>query len=128
MSRKSADDGVFYHYTDRKGYNSLRAGVAWTFKIHQPPPRDSNHPIGAYFSTLPPWSKRLCQQLKIPKEKTEFVFAFQGGVGLSPLQGGKGDRIYYSEVDYVVEKPRQLPLRSGEVAKLVPEKGTEDSS
>ena len=111
-----------------RSYSPGQAGTARPARHHQPPPRDSNHPIGAYFTTLSPRTKRLCQQLKIPREKTEFVFAFQYGGGLRPLQGGKGDRIYFSEVDYIVEKARQLSSRSGEAAQLPSAEVLEDYS
>jgi hypothetical protein len=93
------------HFTDKQGYNSISSQVDWRFVSAQPPGR---HPRGAYFTTLTPDSPKLAKRLGISKEKTEFVFTFAGETGLRPLQGGRGEHIYYSPDDYVVGKERQV--------------------
>jgi hypothetical protein len=35
------------------------------------------------------------------------VFSFSGGKDLKPLEGGRGEFIFYSETDYAVDKERQ---------------------
>ena len=101
-----------YHYTDRAGYDSIKAGVDWCFKAHQPPPRD--HPLGAYFTVLGPATKRLANRLRISKSKTAYVFVFVDIGDLVPLRGDRGQYIFYSATDYVVGKDRQVD--SGESA------------
>lgn len=91
---------MLFHYTDADGYNAIRAQPVWVFKASKPP---GDHPEGAYFTTLPPATRKLAQRLRIPASKTEFVFCFEGGDDLVPLEGGRGEYIVYSESDYRVE-------------------------
>jgi hypothetical protein len=94
---------LLYHYTDRAGYNSLRAAVDWCFKASQPPGR----PFGAYFTTLGPATKNLALRLRIPRAKIAYVFAFDGQEDLKPLGGSRGAYILYCTSDYVVPRSRQ---------------------
>ena len=80
----------------------------WLFRASKPP---GDHPIAAYFTTLPPGTKNLGKRLFIRgcAEKTKFVFSFSGGEDLPRLRGGRGDHVHYSEVDYPVVRERQGP-------------------
>lgn len=93
------------HYTDKSAYNSISAGTDWLFKASKPP---GNHEVGAYFTTLNPNTPNLATRLRIPKSKLEYVFNFSGQQGLQPLDGGRGDFIFWSRKDYNVIKSRQL--------------------
>ncbi len=99
---------LMYHYTDKDGYNSIRARVDWSFRAHLPPPRDTNHPLAAYFTTLGPETKGLSPRISLPGVKLEFVFVFRDVGDLVPLRGGRGRWIFYSTEDYVVAKDRQI--------------------
>jgi hypothetical protein len=93
------------HFTNKKGYNGVRATPIWRFKAHQPP---GNHPYGAYFTTLPPGTPRLATRLGIPKEKLEYVFTFDDVGDLRPLEGDRGEWIMWSPRDYDVVRERQV--------------------
>ena len=93
------------HFTDKAGYQAISAAVVWRFIAQQPP---GNHPFGAYFTNLPRGTKNLAQRLRIHGEKTEYGFEFTDNGDLAPLRGGRGRFIFYSSVDYDVDKPRQL--------------------
>lgn len=103
---------IMYHYTDKEGYNAIRAGVEWRFRIGRPPKLDPEHPPAAYFTTLGPCESNL-ERLRIPAEKRQYVFTFADSGDLIPLRGGKGRYILFSTADYVVARDRQLPLFSG---------------
>jgi hypothetical protein len=105
-----------FHFTDRDGYNGIRAAVNWRFKASQPPPRD--HPVGAYFTTLPPGTRRLAYRLRIPAAKTGFVFAFGDAGDLRPLAGGRGATIFYSPEDYEVTPDRQIDSGEADQVRL----------
>lgn len=75
------------HFTDRAGFNGIRAKPIWVFLASQPP---GEHPFGAYFTTLGPATRNLAQRLRIPRTKLTFIFEFTGTVGLEPLEGGRG--------------------------------------
>jgi hypothetical protein len=92
------------HFTNREGYNGIRAQVVWVFVAYKPL---GDNPKGAYFTTLTPDTPNLAQRLRIPREKIKFIFTFTGGEDLSPLDGGRGRYIFYSDNDYQVEKERQ---------------------
>ncbi len=93
------------HYTNGSGYKSISSQRIWVFKASAPP---GSHRTGAYFTTLGPHARNLAIRLRIPKEKLEYVFAFSGQDGLKPLDGGRGEFIFWSPVDYNVEEPRQV--------------------
>lgn len=114
MSRTTAalTQRVMYHFTDKEGYNAIRAGVEWRFKIGRPPKRDPEHPPAAYFTTLGPCEPNL-DRLRIPSGKRQYVFAFTDLGDLTPIRGGKGRYILFSNADYVVARVRQLPLLTG---------------
>jgi hypothetical protein len=98
-----------FHYTDDKGFKAISSQVTWVFKAEKPP---GDHPVGAYFTTLAPGTPCLAKRLFVrgPKEKVAFVFSFGGDSNdFKPLAGGRGAFIFYSPVDYHVEKLRQGP-------------------
>jgi hypothetical protein len=95
---------MMLHYTDDAGYKAIGSQIDWTFKALQPP---DNRPMGAYFSTLRPDAHRFSARTRIPKAKQTFVFAFDGQGGLEPVEGGKGEYIFWSRVDYRVIEARQ---------------------
>lgn len=95
---------MMLHYTDKKGYNAIRSQVDWTFKASQPP---GEREFGAYFTTMRIDENRFYARTRIPVEKQEFVFAFNGSDGLRPYRGGRGQVVFLSPVDYVVVKDRQ---------------------
>jgi hypothetical protein len=99
------NESHLFHFTDRQGYNSIRAEVDWCFRASPPPPPD--HPPGAYFTTLPPHTPNLAKRLRIPRVKLEHVFSFVDLRDLTPLTGGRGEYIYFSRQDYIVERHRQ---------------------
>jgi hypothetical protein len=108
-----------FHYTNKEGYNGIRRGAqrsdgavgmepAWRFHAQQPP---TDHPVGAYFTILPEDTPLLAIKLRIPRQKLHYLFEFAENEGLRPLQGDRGNYIYYSTDDYIV--PRNRQLRSG---------------
>jgi hypothetical protein len=94
-----------HHYTDRVGYNGIVALSPWRFRAGQPP---GPHPFGAYFTTLPPGTKKLAKRLQIPRTKIEFAFIFLDQSDLVPLRGRRGPFIFFSPHDYEVDAPRQV--------------------
>lgn len=95
------------HYTDKAGFDGIRSAPEWKFRA-ETPPRDSGHERGAYFTNLPRDAPQLAKKLRIPRAKTEYFFEFKDAGDLSPLNGGRGDFIFFSSSDYLVEKARQL--------------------
>lgn len=99
-----------FHYTDKDGWNAIRSQIDWKFKVSQP--KDPNRPQGAYFTDIEPSPTNLrvlYKRIRVPKDKQDYVFWFQGTEGLTQLNEGTGrDRyIYFSEIDYVVVRDRQ---------------------
>jgi hypothetical protein len=92
------------HFTDKAGYDGIRAQVVWRFLAHQPP---GIHPFGAYFTSLSRGTANLAKRLRIPKEKVEYVFEFMDGGDLLHLPGGRGKYVFYSPTDYDVDGSRQ---------------------
>jgi hypothetical protein len=92
-----------FHYTNDSGFKAIGSQTVWVFKASKPPGR----PFGAYFTTLEPGTDNLAKRLRIPKAKTDFVFCFANGDDLKPLDGGRGQFVYYSPDDYAVDKSRQ---------------------
>lgn len=99
---------ILYHYTDRAGYNSIRATVSWCFKAKQPRRRDSDHPRAAYFTSLGPETTNLAVKISVPTRKLRYVFIFEDSGDLTPLRGDRSRRILYSEHDYIVIEDRQI--------------------
>ncbi len=100
------------HFTNKVGYDGIRAAPVWLFRADAPPMVDHDHPIGAYFSTLPPETPNLANRLRVSKDKTEYRFAFVDIGDLRPLRGGRGGNratghVFYSPVDYLVAQDRQ---------------------
>jgi hypothetical protein len=96
---------MMMHYTNKDGYNGVKSPVAWRFEARQPP---GDRPFGAYFTTLRPDANRFSARTRIPKEKQAYVFAFNGQEGLQPFEGGRGEYIFLSPVDYLVDQPRHV--------------------
>ena len=99
-----------FHYTDKEGWNAIRCQIAWRFKVSKP--KDPERPEGAYFTDLEPSAlnlRVLYKKIRVPREKQEYVFWFDGNEGLTQLNDGTGrdKRIFYSPVDYLVERDRQ---------------------
>jgi len=92
-----------FHYTNDVGFKAISSQPVWVFKASTPP----GHPFGAYFTTLEPGTEKLAKRLRIPKAKTEFVFCFAGQTGLKPLDGARGQYVFYSPHDYEVERAQQ---------------------
>ena len=93
------------HYSDKQGHDSISSQVVWTFKAHKPP---GSHAKGVYFTTLRPDAVNLAVRLMIPRRKLEFVFSFNGDLGLAPLAGGRGKHIFWTPQDYSVADDRQV--------------------
>lgn len=94
-----------YHCTDRDGYNAIKSQPVWRFVASQPP---GAHPFGAYFTTLGRDTPNLAQRLRIPRSKVEYFFEFRDVGDLRPLPGGRGQYIFYSPTDYLVDQSRQI--------------------
>ena len=93
-----------FHYTDSDGHKAIASQAQWSFCAVKPP---GDRPTGAYFTTLRP-ARNLCARLRIPKTKTEFAFSFAREDGLVPLDGGRGEYVFYSPIDYNVPDNQQL--------------------
>jgi hypothetical protein len=85
---------MVFHYTNSTGYKAISSQPIWVFKASKPP---GGHPVGAYFTNLPPGTKNLAKRLFVrgAADKVGFVFCFSGGDELTPLDGGRGDFIFY---------------------------------
>lgn len=94
-----------YHYTDKIGYNALRAQTTWNFKTDQPPRKEN--PVAAYFTTLNPLTPLLAAKLRIGREKIEYVFEFTDAGDLKRLDPDRKLHVFISECDYKVEPQRQ---------------------
>jgi hypothetical protein len=94
-----------YHYTNSTGYNAIRSQPVWHFIALKPA---GDHPVGAYFTSLPPATKNLAKKLRIPRSKLAYMFIFVDMGDLTALDGDRGDWIFYSPVDYDVNGDRQL--------------------
>jgi hypothetical protein len=104
---------AMFHYTNRVGFNAIRAQVVWLFRAATPP---GEHPFGAYFTDLDERTPNLANRLRIPKEKTEHLFDFTDAGDLEPIRGSRGRHIFYSPGNYPVAPDRQRrPERSGTV-------------
>jgi hypothetical protein len=98
-------DDTLFHYTDVDGYNAIRSQPVWVFKASQPP---GKRPFGAYFTTLGPGTTLLARRLGLPKQKIEYVFAFNGSANLISLRGSRGKIVLYCRENYQVEQDRQV--------------------
>lgn len=96
--------GLRFHYTDKVGFNSIRAAATWRFRASKPP---GEHPVGAYFTDYDESTPLLAQKLRIPRSKLSYVFGFRDVGDLVALPGARGQHIFYSPVDYTVEEARQ---------------------
>ena len=103
-----------YHYTDGRGYDAIRSQPEWIFKVSTPP---GNHPRGVYFTRLGPDTSGLAKKLRVPVRKLEYVFVFTDGDDLMPIRGGRGDFVFYSPIDYTVDREHQIFAGTRERAK-----------
>ena len=98
-----------FHYTNEKGHKAISSQQTWLFKASKPP---GDHPKGAYFTTLPPWTKNLAKRLFVRgcADKATFMFCFSGGEDLIASAGGRGAFIFYSETDYRWRRSDKDPI------------------
>jgi hypothetical protein len=96
------------HFTDSDGFKAIGSQNLWTFEARQPP---SDHPRGAYFTTLGSDAPNLSVRLRIPRTKLAFVFEFKDAGDLYPIYGGRGQFIFFSRADYQVDVSRQIRKR-----------------
>lgn len=94
-----------FHYTDDHGFKAINSQPTWVFEAAQPP---GEHPVGAYFTTLSPETLKLAARLRLPKRKIAFAFCFTDVGDLIPIDGDRGEFIFYSPINYAVEKTRQV--------------------
>jgi hypothetical protein len=99
-----------FHYTDKPGWNAIRAQLVWQFKVSQP--RAPDRPRGAYFTNIEPTEtnlRTLFKRIRVPKLKQDYVFWFVGTDGLVQLNSGLGrDKwVFFSRIDYDVAEDRQ---------------------
>ena len=99
-----------FHYTDKDGWNAIRSPVDWRFEVRNP--KDPSRPEGTYFTDIEPSEvnlRVLYKRIRVPREKQEYVFWFDGDEGLIQLNDGMGrdKRIFFSPIDYVVVPARQ---------------------
>jgi len=94
------------HYTDRNGYNGIRAVSPWRFRAGRQ--RMKSKPYGAYFTTLIPTDANFVRRVRLPKAKRQFRFSFKDVGDLVPLPGPGGKWVCYSPTDYLVSESRQL--------------------
>jgi hypothetical protein len=95
------------HFTNKAGFDGIRSQPTWTFRASQPPA--AHNPVGAYFTDYAQDEHNLAVKLFLPREKLHYIFSFDDRGDLLPLPGGRGrlGRIFYSPVDYEVERGRQ---------------------
>ena len=94
-----------YHYTDKTGYNAVRATPTWVFRVHQPPKREN--PVAAYFTSLNPKTPLLAAKLRVGKKKIEYAFEFDDAGDLRRLDPDRELLVYISLRDYWVPNERQ---------------------
>lgn len=94
-----------HHYTDKKGYNAIRAVSPWCFKAGKQ--RSKSKPFGAYFTTLLPSAPNFVRRVRLPKSKRKYRFSFADKGDLIPLPGPRGKDVFYSPADYYVDQSRQ---------------------
>src|SRR5438094_4266994 len=93
------------HCTDRKGWNAIRAISPWRFLARR---QRGNNPTGAYFTTLHPSTPKFFKRTRVPVHKRTHMFCFVDIGDLTPKQGPLGQWIFYSPVDYLVPRHRQV--------------------
>lgn len=92
------------HFTDRKGYDAIRAVSPWRFRARR---QRSGQPFGAYFTTLELNAPNFFRKVRLPVKKRRFVFRFVDVRDLLRFPGLRGRYIFYSRTDYFVAKERQ---------------------
>ena len=98
-----------FHYTEKSGWNAVRAQSVWRFKPSQP--KDPGRPFGVYFTDIEPSEanlRTLYKRIRVPKVKQEYILWFLGTLGLEQLNGGRGRdrRIFFAGIDYDVTEER----------------------
>jgi hypothetical protein len=92
------------HFTDRKGWNGIRAASPWRFRAHR---QRGGRPTGAYFTTLLPTAPNFFAVTRVPAAKQKYRFSFIDVGDLRMRRGPLGRYVFYSRTDYSVEKSRQ---------------------
>lgn len=92
------------HFTDRKGWNGIRAASPWCFRAHR---QRGGRPTGAYFTTLFPTDANFYSVTRVPVAKRNYRLTFVDVGDLRKRRGPLGRYVFYSRTDYFVEKPRQ---------------------
>jgi hypothetical protein len=105
MKKMRRAPGSMHHYTNKKGYNGIRAVPTWCFKAARQ--RRADKPFGAYFTTLLPSAPNFVRRVRLPRAKREYRFSFVDVGDLTPLPGPGGRYVFYSPADYRVGPPRQ---------------------
>lgn len=95
------------HYTNKDGYDGIRAAPTWRFRAARPPGDPDAHPFGTYFTTLSEKTSSLAARLRIPRSKLHYAFEFSELDDLRKIPRGRGQYVFYSPSDYRVEPARQ---------------------
>jgi hypothetical protein len=101
---KASQSGWVFHSTDADGWKMIRSQKVWVFKADKP---KGGRPFGAYFTRLLPDDNKFAAGTRVPVDKRDYVFAFEGEDGLEPVKGGKGDYNLLTDSDYEVPPDRQ---------------------
>ena len=101
---------VVYHYTDKKGYNAIRAGrgegKSWWFKATKP---RADHPVGVYLTPLGPDTEKLVTKARISHAKSEYFFKFEIPESqLKRIRGDRGRFVLYSANDLDISESQQI--------------------
>jgi len=106
VSKRRPQLEAIHHYTNKKGYNAIRAVPVWCFQTG--PQRTRAKPYGAYSTTLQPSDPNFVRRVRLPRTKREYRFSFADLNDLTSLLGPGGQFVFYSSTDYYVEQPRQI--------------------
>jgi hypothetical protein len=93
------------HFTDRKGWNGIRATSPWCFRARK---QRANNPTGAYFTTLHPSAPKFYKRTMVPVHKRTHMFRFVDVGDLIRKRGPLGQWVFYSPTDYYVTQNRQI--------------------
>jgi hypothetical protein len=93
------------HFTNKKGWNAIRASSPWVFKAHK---QRGGRPTGAYFTTLDTSHPNFFKIARVPKKKQQYQFEFTDAGDLTPRKGPLGKYVFYSPTDYKVARSRQI--------------------
>jgi hypothetical protein len=93
------------HFTDRNGWNAIRASSPWCFRARKP---RGGRPVGAYFTTIHPTAVNFFKITRVPVHKQRYMFSFVDVGDLTPRRGPLGRYVFFSPRDYLVAGYRQL--------------------